>query len=100
MAESTGHKGSDPLGQFSAAVPAYSLVVYVARRGEQIEARAANLADFGCTAHDERAALQKLLPQVKAHVATCVAQGETIAWLDPPADRMADEQQRVIPFHL
>ncbi len=103
MAESKDQGASskfDPLPQTTGAVPVFSLIVYVARRGDETEARTANLAGFSCRAGDERAALQNLLPQVKAHVTECVAKQETIAWLDPPADREADEQQRVIPFHL
>ena len=103
MAESSGQEASgksDPLPQTTGDVPAFSLVVYVARRGEQTEARAANLAGFSCRAGDERAALQKLLPQIKQRVSECLAKNEPVRWLDPPLERQADEQQRVIPFHL
>ena len=88
------------LSQLSDQVAAFSLTVYVAHREGQTHVRAANLNGFACTAAGERAALQQLLPKVKAHVAECVASGATIEWLDPPADRQDDEQQRVIPFHL
>ncbi len=104
MAES-GEQGSesakpDPLPQVSGAAAAYSLTVYVTQRDGATHARAANLAGYSCTAGDERAALQQLLKQVKEYVKRCVAEGESIEWLDPPADRQDDEQQRIIPFHL
>lgn len=103
MAESSGKKASaksDTLPQASGDVPAFSLVVYVVRRGEETEARAANLAGFSCRAGNERAALQKLLPQIKQRVSECLAKNEPVLWLDPPLERQADEQQRIIPFHL
>jgi len=80
--------------------PAFSLVVYVAEVEDETEARAANLSGFSCRAGDERAALQKLLSQVKQRVSECLEKQEPIAWLDPPLERQDDEQQRVIPFHL
>lgn len=103
MAESNAQGASaksDPLSQHSGDVPAFSLVVYVVRRGNETEVRAANLAGFSCRAGDERAALQKLLPQIKQRVSECLAKNEPILWIDPPLERHADEQQRVIPFHL
>ncbi len=80
--------------------PAFSLVVYVTKCEEETEARAANLSGFSCRAADERAVLQELLSQVKQRVSECLAKQEPIGWLDPPLERQADEQQRVIPFHL
>ena len=91
---------SDPLSQTTGDVPTFSLVVHVIRRGDETEVRAANLAGFSCRAGDERAALQKLLPQIKQRVSECLARNESIGWLDPPLERQADEQQRVLPFHL
>ena len=90
----------ESLPQLSDQAEAFSLTVYVAHREGQTHARAANLAGFACTAAGERAALQQLLPKVKAYVTECVASGTMIEWVDPPADRQDDEQQRVIPFHL
>ena len=66
------------LPQHSGDVPAFSLVVYVVRRGSETEVRAANLAGFSCRAGDERAALQKLLPQIKQRVSECLAKNEPI----------------------
>ena len=90
----------EPLTQSSGEVPVFSLVVYVARRDNKTEARAANLEGFSCAAADERAALQKLLAEVKQRVTECIARKEQIEWLDPPLERAPEEQQRVIPFHL
>ena len=97
--ESEYAKDETPLRAIS-DTPAFSLVVYVTECEEEIEVRAANLSGFSCRAGDERAALQKLLPLVKQRVSECLAKQEPIAWLDPPLERQADEQQRVIPFHL
>ena len=93
-------KKNEPALRAVSDPPAFSLVVYVAKCGEETEARAANLSGFRCRAVDERAALQKLLSEVKQRVSECLAKQEPIAWLDPPIERQTDEQQRVIPFHL
>jgi len=100
MATPEKPKSPESLPQLSDQAAAFSLTVYVAQREGQTQVRAANLNGFACAAAGERAALQQLLPKVKSHVAECVASGTLIEWLDPPADRQDDEQQRVIPFHL
>ena len=95
-----GQAKLNPLPQTTGEVPVFSLIVYVAQRDSETEARAANLEGFSCRATDERSALQQLLPQVKQRVSECLARKEPIEWLDPPLERSPEEQQRVIPFHL
>ncbi|MBS0208035.1 MAG: hypothetical protein JSS27_03680 [Planctomycetes bacterium] len=89
-------------GNFPMAnVPVFGCTVYVAQIAEgRVRARVANLDGIECTAANERMALGTVVTEFKNRVREHTARQEPIPWLDPPAPRLPDEQQRFVPVHL
>lgn len=94
---------SSPLPQHDpppANVPVFGCMVYVSATEGGVRARVANLAGLECTAASERAALGKLIPAFKQRISQHLGAGESVPWLDPPAQAEAGEQTRYVPVHL
>ena len=88
-------------GEQRPTVPTFACLIYIAKTDDgKVNARVANLAGFEITAATERDALLRISKQFKAHVVQKTADGETIAWIDPPLPAAENEQVRSIPVHL
>ena len=90
-----------PIGGPTPSVPTFSCLVYLSQdeSGNSI-ARVANLDSLEATGASPRDALAKVCREFKARVRGAYAAGETVNWIDPPAEPLPGEQVRSIPVHL
>jgi predicted RNase H-like HicB family nuclease len=83
-------------------VPVFNCVVHVApvpAEGSFV-ARVVNLAGIESRGESEREALSKCVASFKAAVASHLADGTPIPWIEPPPHPAAGEIQRLIAVHL
>ena len=94
-------ENSLPIGGRAPSVPTFACLVYLSqdKSGTSI-ARVANLDSLQATGASPRDAMARVCREFKERVRGAYAAGETIAWIDPPAEPMPGEQVRSIPVHL
>ena len=94
-------RNSLPINKTAPSVPTFTCLVYLSQNesGDSI-ARVANLDSLQTTAATPRDAMANVCREFKQRVRTAYAGGETIDWIDPPADPLPGEQVRSIPVHL
>ena len=101
---SDSNENSLPLSAGSDAppsVPTFSCLVYLSKDESGVtHARVANLDALEAKSASPRDAMARVCREFKQRVRSAHAAGETIAWIDPPLEKRADEQVRSIPVHL
>ena len=82
-------------------VPSFACIVYVsAAEGGGVRARVGNLEGIDLAGKTERDALARVVPEFKARVASFIAEGSPVPWIDPPSPPRPGEQKRFLPVHL
>lgn len=91
------HSGPPPAGD----VLVVDCLVYVLRQADgNVRARLTNLVGFEVTASNERAALAKLIGELKQQLPKYLESDEPIPYVKEPAPPEPGEQIRRVPMHL
>ncbi|QDV40489.1 hypothetical protein Enr13x_02950 [Stieleria neptunia] len=89
-----------PIESEPSAPPAFGCIVYFAREGGTFCGRVANLGGIEVSASSQREMLGQIVARFKSAVADSLANGETPAWIVPPAEKRPAETKLFLPVHL
>jgi hypothetical protein len=99
--ENAAPKNSLPIEDSAPNVPTFTCLVYLSQdESGATKARVANLECSQAICASPRDAMAQVCREFKARVRGAYATGETIDWIEPPAEPLPDEQVRSIPVHL